>query len=289
MTFPNPKIPGLNTDDITTDITEAPNRVQGLCEAGAGELIATVDVQAGEDDWDLPLTEEHPRPVVLVHGTFGNRGYTWTKAAPLLRQHGYRIFRPDYGQHISPLLFGLGDIKESAEQLGKFVDEVLRRTGAEQVDMVGFSQGGMMPRYYLSALGGAPKVHHFIGLSPSNHGITAQGLMNLARQIPGARELVEQGAVQVAVPAWPQLQVDHAFQRELADLGETVEGVRYTVIATKYDDVVTPYESCALAETEGHYVKNIVLQDIDPEDHTPHASMPYNATVLNEVLKALES
>ncbi|MER7395307.1 alpha/beta fold hydrolase [Streptomyces sp. NPDC000151] len=291
MIFPDPnrKIPGLNTDDVTTDLTEAPHRVSGLAQAAEGQLIATVDVKAGEDDWDLPLTEEHPRPVVLVHGTFGNRGYTWTKAAPLLRQNGYRIFRPDYGQHLNPVLFGLGDIKESAKQLGKFVDEVLQRTGAQQVDMVGFSQGGMMPRYYLSALGGAPKVHNFVGLSPSNHGITAQGLMNLARQIPGAKELVEQGAVQVTVPAWPQLQKDHPFQRELADLGETAEGVRYTVIATKYDDVVTPYTSCALAETEGHYVKNIVLQDIAPDDHTPHASMPYNATVLNEVLKALAS
>jgi triacylglycerol esterase/lipase EstA (alpha/beta hydrolase family) len=287
MSFPNPRIPGLNTDDITTDITEASHRANALAKAGAAGIIATVDVQAGEDDWDLPLTEEHPRPVVLVHGTFGNRGYTWSSAAPLLRRHGYRIFRPDYGKHLNPVLFGLGDIKESARQLGEFVDEVLRRTGAEQVDVVGFSQGGMMPRYYLNALDGAAKVHNFVGIAPANHGITAQGLMNLARQIPGAVELIEQGAVEVAVPAWPQLQHDHSFLQELADLGETAEGVRHTVIATKFDDVVTPYTSCALAETEGVCVRNIVLQDIDPDDRTPHVSMPYNATVLKEVLAAL--
>ncbi|MFI9343555.1 hypothetical protein ACIG0D_20145 [Streptomyces sp. NPDC052773] len=63
--------------------------------------------------------------------------------------------------------------------------------------------------------------------------------------------------------------------------------MKYTVIATRYDDVVTPYESCALTETEGHQVRNLVLQDIDPEDHTPHVRMPYNPTVLQEVLKAL--
>ncbi|TXS46176.1 alpha/beta fold hydrolase [Streptomyces sp. uw30] len=287
MIFPQPKIPGFNTDDVTTDLTEAPHRAAGLGQTAFAAVVATVDVEAGQDDWELPLTEEHPRPVVLVHGTFGNRGYTWTEAAPLLRRSGYRVFRLDYGRHLHPVLFGLGDIKDSARQLGEFVDEVLRRTRARQVDLVGFSQGGMMPRYYLNALGGAPKVHSFVGIAPSNHGITAEGLMNLARQIPGALELVEQGAVGTVVPAWPQLQHDHPFQRELADLGETAQGVRHTVIATRYDDVVTPYTSCALAESEGRRVTNVVLQDLDPDDHTAHAAMPYNPTVLKVVLEAL--
>ncbi|WP_345596698.1 esterase/lipase family protein [Streptomyces marokkonensis] len=287
MSFPNPRIPGFNSDDAVTDHREAPHRLAQLAQSGGAQVIATVDVQPGEDDWNVPATEEHPRPVVLVHGTFGNRGYTWTSAAPLLRQHGHRIFRLDYGQHGNPVIFGLGDIKHSARQLADFVEEVLRRTGERQVDLVGFSQGGMMPRYYLNALGGGPKVHSFVGIAPSNHGLTAQGLMNLARQIPGAVELLEQGAVGEVVPAWPQLQHDHPFQRELAGLGETTEGVRHTVIATRYDDVVTPYTSCALEQAEGRYVDNIVLQDIDPDDRTPHVSMPYNPTVLKEVLRAL--
>ncbi len=287
MSYLDPRIPGVNSDDVVTDITEVPHRLRAVAQACGAQVVATVDVQAGEDDWNAPATEEHPRPVVLVHGTFGNRGYTWSTATPLLRRHGHRVFRLDYGQHGHPVIFGLGDIKRSARQLADFVDEVLRRTGAQEVDVVGFSQGGMVPRYYLNALGGGRKVRNFVGIAPSNHGVTAQGLMNLARQIPGAVELLEQGAVGEIVPAWPQLQHDHPFQRELAELGETTEGVRHTVIATRYDDVVTPYTSCALAETEGRYVNNIVLQDIDPDDHTPHVSMPYNATVLNEVLKAL--
>jgi pimeloyl-ACP methyl ester carboxylesterase len=130
VSFPNPRIPGVNSDDVVTDLTEAPHRAAAVARAGSAQVIATVDVPAGEDDWNTPATEEHPRPVVLVHGTFGNRGYTWSSAAPLLRRHGHRVFRLDYGQHGNPVIFGLGDIKHSARQLADFVDEVLRRTGA---------------------------------------------------------------------------------------------------------------------------------------------------------------
>ncbi|MGW3968262.1 hypothetical protein ACWEFD_02905 [Streptomyces ardesiacus] len=82
MSFINPRLPGLNSDDVVTDITESPHRVGAVVQAGGAQVIATVDVQAGEDDWNAPPSEEHPRPVVLVHGTFGNRGYTWNTATP---------------------------------------------------------------------------------------------------------------------------------------------------------------------------------------------------------------
>ena len=49
---------------------------------------------------------------------------------------------------------------------------MLGATGAAKVDIIGHSQGGMMPRYYVKNLGGAAKVDDLIGLSPSNHGTT---------------------------------------------------------------------------------------------------------------------
>ena len=44
--------------------------------------------------------------------------------------------------------------------------------GAHKVSLVGHSQGGMLPRYYIKFLGGAGKVDDLIGLAPSNHGTT---------------------------------------------------------------------------------------------------------------------
>src|SRR5438128_1772103 len=81
---------------------------------------------------------------------------------------------------------GLGDIRQSAAELSAFVDNVLAATGAAKVDLVGHSQGGMMPRYYLKNLGGAAKVGVLIGLSPSNHGTTLNGLFTLGSYFPGA-------------------------------------------------------------------------------------------------------
>ncbi|GAA2932476.1 hypothetical protein GCM10020221_30310 [Streptomyces thioluteus] len=61
---------------------------------------------------------------------------------------------------------------KSAEQLSAYVDRVRAATGAGKVDLVGHSQGGMMPRYYLDFLGGGPKVNSLTGLAPSSHGTT---------------------------------------------------------------------------------------------------------------------
>jgi len=41
----------------------------------------------------------------------------------------------------------------------------------------------MMPRYYLKNLGGAGKVGALIGLAPSNHGTTLNGLLTLASHL----------------------------------------------------------------------------------------------------------
>src|SRR5689334_18961112 len=84
----------------------------------------------------------HPYPVVLVHGTFENASM-WTTVSPQIQAAGYCVFSLNYGNNAT------GDIPTSAAQLGSFVDQVLAQTGASKVDLVGHSQGGMMPRYWM--------------------------------------------------------------------------------------------------------------------------------------------
>jgi triacylglycerol esterase/lipase EstA (alpha/beta hydrolase family) len=108
---------------------------------------------------NLPCTPTaaHPYPVVLVHGTFGNRFDSWQLFSPALKAAGYCVYALDYGSYDGSGLagiYGTGPIERSAQQLADFVRGVRAQTGAAKVDLVGHSQGGMMPRYFLKNLGG---------------------------------------------------------------------------------------------------------------------------------------
>jgi triacylglycerol esterase/lipase EstA (alpha/beta hydrolase family) len=236
----------------------------------------------GANDWSCQPTAIHPRPVVLVHGTFADMSNSWQAISPLLHNRGYCVFALDYGSHEGSGaigVYGVGDIAQSAEQLDAFVDQVLAATGAAEVDLVGHSQGGMMPRYYLENLGGAAEVNALVGLSPSNHGTTLDGLFTLGSFFPGANSVFGN------CPACEQQEAGSAFLTELNAGGETVPGVAYTVIQTRYDQVVTPYTSAFLS---GSNVKNILLQDQCPLDLGDHLSMPYDHIVAADVLTALD-
>jgi hypothetical protein len=67
--------------------------------------------------------------------------------------------------------------------------------------------------------------------------------------------------------------------------GGTRPGVHYTVIATRYDEVVTPYTSAFLA---GPNVQNITLQDACPLDGSDHISVAYDQVALRLVENALD-
>ncbi len=189
---------------------------------------------SGWNNYSCKPSASHPRPVVLVHGTFGNSVDNWLGLAPYLVKRGYCVFSLDYGQLPDvPFFHGLGPIDKSAQQLDTYVDRVLAATGAPEADLVGHSQGGMMPRHYLKFLGGADEVNALIGIAPDNHGTTLLGLTRLLPHFPGVGHLLT-----TKTPALADQIAGSAFLARLNEGGDTVPGVRYTVIATKYDEVV---------------------------------------------------
>ena len=229
-------------------------------------------------------TSAHPDPVVLVHGTFANADDNWQAAAPLLANHGYCVFTFNYGG-TSPtsVIQGTGDIAASAGQLASFVARVLAATGAAKVDLVGHSQGGMMPRYYLKFLGGAGYVNKLVALAPSNHGTTLDGLTALVTAL-GAAGLVNSG-LNALCTACVQQEVGSSFLTSLNAGGETVSGVTYTVIESRYDEVVTPYASAFLS---GPGVTNITLQNQCALDQSDHLEIAADPIALADMLNALD-
>ncbi|MGW1168915.1 esterase/lipase family protein [Streptomyces sp. NPDC002550] len=237
---------------------------------------------SGWNDFSCKPSADHPRPVVLVHGTLGNSVDNWLSLAPYLEDRGYCVYSLDYGQLTGvPLFYGLGPIDKSAEQLSAFVDKVLAATGAAKADLVGHSQGGMMPRYYLKFLGGAAKVNALVGLAPDNHGATLSGLTNLLPYFPGASDLVK-----ATTPGLADQIPGSDFLAGLNAGGDTVPGVHYTVIATKYDEVATPWQSQYLSGSDVH---NVLLQDLCPLDLSEHVAIGlFDRIAFHEVANALD-
>ena len=219
---------------------------------------------AGANDWSCKPTEAHPSPVVLVHGTFGDSKSLLDRLSWRIHRDGYCVFALDYGNRAT------GPIERSAEQLSDFVSRVLSATGAEKVSMVGHSQGGMMPRYYIKYLGGAGKVDDLVGLAPSNHGTSNPLLLT-----PGLGYLC---------PSCLQQKTGSAFLRRLNSGDETPGAVSYTNIVTRYDEVVLPHTSGYLA---GPRSTNVRLQDKCPRDRSGHLRVPENGPVIRLVLDAL--
>jgi triacylglycerol esterase/lipase EstA (alpha/beta hydrolase family) len=228
----------------------------------------------GANDWSCRPSRAHPRPVVLVPALGGDIGSEWQAGAPLLANHGYCVFAFDYRDE------GHARIPTVAGHLGGFVDKVLAATGARRVDIVGHSQGGMLPRYYLKFLGGASKVRTLVGITPINHGTTLAGLGPLLASNPATASLVASQC-----PACLDLVAGSPFMRRLNAGGDTVPGVRYTVIGTRYEDVVTPWRSVFLT---GPGVTNILLQDQCRRDFIDHPSANYDSVALHDMLNALD-
>ncbi|HSZ63839.1 MAG TPA: triacylglycerol lipase [Terriglobales bacterium] len=102
------------------------------------------------------------RPVVLVHGIF-DTSKIFAPMANRLKVRGFRPLAPD----LKPSSGATG-LDALAAQIGPFVDRYL--PPEEQFDLVGFSMGGLVSRYYVQRLGGMKRVAHLITISAPHHG-----------------------------------------------------------------------------------------------------------------------
>ncbi len=252
----------------------------------------------------------HPYPVVLVHGTFANENFSWQTLAPLLSDAGYCVFGLNYGATTWTTTYGdhsygIDFIENSAVELRSFITgtvlpDTFEPTGNAagyasgthplQVDIVGHSQGGMMPRYLIDTttsqqhpgLGDAAQVHTFVGIAPSNHGSDANGLVPVFAQLFGRNAYSFPASS--GCPACSEQEAGSAFLNALNGQPDAT-GVDYYVIETSGDEVVTPYRSAFLPSTEN--VQNVTVQNQCPTDRTDHLGIIYDSVALQDVMAAL--
>lgn len=231
-----------------------------------------------------PTCRSERNPVVLLHGFVSNSTLTWQALSPLLRDHGYCVFTFDYGRaDFSGTLGGITPVEPRATEFARFVDEVLADSGADEIDLIGHSEGGTMPFHFLTRLGGADKVDRYIGIAPLYRGTSQWGLAGLIGELyssPAGQVLTD------VCGACRDMVSGSAFLAELDPHGDAAPGVQFTNIMTRYDQNATPYTTGVL---EGRNVRNVVVQDLCSQDYSDHYQITYSPTTAHIVLGALDA
>ncbi|WP_455901360.1 esterase/lipase family protein [Rhodococcus gordoniae] len=261
----------------------------------------------GANDLGCVPSPDHPRPVVLVHGTGTGMYPTWVYVAPELARLGYCVYALNYGAaqgYFDPerTVWGVSDIERSAVELGTFVDAVREHTGSEQVDLVGHSQGGVVSRQYLKFEGGTDatdpsrnRVRNLVMLGATNHGTTFNGLQQLYTVLAvlgvtngndAVAELLFRGSNLGA--AGQQQLIGSRMLSNLNEGGDTLPGVTYTSIATRHDQIVTPPESSFLRPGPDAEVHNVWVQDGCPDSPADHSTILVRPESLHLVKSALD-
>ncbi len=235
----------------------------------------------GTNDFGCVPDAAHPRPVVLAHGTDTTAYSDWSAIGPRLVAAGLCVFALNYGGAPGADTYGTEDLRTSARQVAEFVDTVLGATGAAQVDLVGFSQGANVTRYYVNKLGGASKVGVWVGLASPTYGGVMYGLVPIAQAIPGALDVF----ARVTSPAAVQQAQGSPTMIDLNSGGDTVPGPRYVTVGSRVDEMIQPFANIAL---RGPGAENIVLQDLCPQDLTGHFHLVYDPFVRDLLLGILD-
>ncbi|MBA4023796.1 MAG: lipase [Gordonia sp.] len=245
----------------------------------------------GANDWNCKPSPEHPEPVVLVHGTGGGAQTNWGTYVPLLANNGYCVYTLNYGTipgapwPISAI-GGFGPIEKSAAELSAFVDRVRKSTGAKKVDIVGHSQGTLMPTYWIKFLGGADKVDKYISLAPLWNGtnVAAAGELTAYAKALGIDQL-QQDTIGMLCGACLQMAKGSDMMKRLQAGGILDPDITYTNIMTRFDELIVPYTSGSLRAANS---TNIVVQDGCSQDYSEHAGVAGSRRAATFVLNALD-
>lgn len=262
---------------LPTEPGQTRSTAAGAKRVGAGDNTLAPQ---GANLAECQPSAAHPNPVLLVHGSDSTAYLDWAALAPRLHERGICVYAINYGQ-----VQGKGNAQTSIEasgaQLAGLVDVVRARTGAAKVDLLGFSQGAAMTRYYVNRLGGDEHVDKWVGLASPTYGSTFYGAGPVLAAIPGGNELI----ASALGPALPQLIAGSTFLASLNDGGDTVPGVDYTTITTRFDEMIQPHTNQFLL---GAGAENLVIQDLCESNMIGHINLPYDRFTQDLIIQTLD-
>ncbi|MDJ1180412.1 triacylglycerol lipase [Roseofilum sp. BLCC_M91] len=154
-------------------------------------------------------------PVLLIHG-IDDTGAVFRKMAAVLEHQGWFTYALDLVPNN-----GTVGLDRLAQQIKGYVDQAFSQD--IRFDIVAFSMGGIISRYYLQRLGGLERCDRFITLSSPHHG----SLMAYLRHNPGC----------------VQMRPNSEFLQDLNRDGDRLNSIQFTSIWTNNDLMILPANS----------------------------------------------
>jgi triacylglycerol lipase len=186
------------------------------------KIVALISsLLAALDGHTPPVVAPGRNPVVLVHGIHSDSG-DFARMAKYLRAGGWEVFTPDLTPN-----GGQAGIDELAKQLEAFTEKHFR---GRKLDLVGFSMGGLVSRYYLQRLGGLQRVDRFVSLAAPHHGT----ILAHCHHGNGCR----------------QMRPKSALLQDLERDADALQGVKFTSIYTPLDLIIVPARSSAIPQAK---------------------------------------
>jgi triacylglycerol lipase len=159
-------------------------------------------------------------PVLLVHG-ITDTGRVFNKMSSYLTNFGWEV-------HTVDLIPNDGSVCLTilAQQIKDYISHNF--ISQQNIDLIGFSMGGLVTRYYVQRLGGINKVQRFISISAPNNGT----LM----------------AYFLATTGITQMRPNSEFIRDLnQDAKDLLTKLNFAVISTPFDLMIVPPSSSKMS------------------------------------------
>lgn len=170
-------------------------------------------------------------PIVFVHGWVG-ADWNWAVMTERFRSDDWaadelHVWQYDWAQSNTV----------TARELADEIDRVLAETGADAVDLVTHSMGGLSSRHYLKFLDGTDHVNDWVSIGGPNHGTNA--------------------AYACTTTSCGEMRFDSAFLTRLNSGDETPGTTDYGTVWSACDEIINPDESVLLEGASNHRVSCI--------------------------------
>ena len=197
-----------------------------------------------------------------------------------LMSKAMRIVGLDFG--------GLSDIEAAATYSAAFINEVLKSTHTDKVDLVGYSEGGTISNLIAHTYGSA-HINKIVTMAGINVGINPLSLQDKKAIFKDDGQPAVIGNILNGLSvAAAQMMTGSEISTKLTT-PDTVAGINYTNISSKYDEFVmmSKHNPNFQKAVPGATVTNITLQDGCNKDRSDHLTVPYNHRIWALTINAL--